>query len=183
MMGVMATDDRLTTEIATLLRRAKQDCGLSFQELMERTGFAQSAIVNWLNGTRSPQIESFYRLCKAMNVSPADILREAEENFERQELLSQALTKAVEQALKTDKRTFVVELGEGRQKVTVEINAQPRAARSARTPRTERPLEGEEAIEAEIEDDGSDDADFTPVSLVTSDGQPVQLRTSGLRPD
>lgn len=69
--------DPVTVNVAKLLREAKDASGLSYRDIAERTGFAKSALQNWMDGTRSPLIRDFIRLCRALDADPGNLLDRA----------------------------------------------------------------------------------------------------------
>lgn len=64
----------MTLEVARTLTAAKQQRGMSFTELAARSGFARSAIVNWLSGERSPTVRDLYQLCEVLGVDPREVI-------------------------------------------------------------------------------------------------------------
>lgn len=56
------------------IKKARKAAGISQIELAERMQIYQKDISRWERGERSPSIEVFAKLCKALNVSADDIL-------------------------------------------------------------------------------------------------------------
>ena len=56
------------------LRTARKAAGVSQKELAERLDVYQKDVSRWENGERTPSIEVFARICKALNVSADEIL-------------------------------------------------------------------------------------------------------------
>lgn len=77
--GVPELDDLdpVTVNVARLLREAKDASGLSYRDIADRTGFAKSALQNWMDGTRSPLIRDFIRLCRVLGADPGELLDRA----------------------------------------------------------------------------------------------------------
>jgi transcriptional regulator with XRE-family HTH domain len=73
----------MTLEVARALTAAKDAAGLSYTELGDRTGFGRASVVRWLDGSRSPQVRDFYRLCEVLGVDPRDVLSSAEASLRK----------------------------------------------------------------------------------------------------
>lgn len=69
--------DPMTTQVARVLDQARRDAGVSYRELAERTGYAKSALQNWLAGKRSPLLRDFIRIAKAVGADPGELLDRA----------------------------------------------------------------------------------------------------------
>ena len=61
--------------IGEKIRQARTDAGVSQAELAERIGVYQKDICRWETGARTPSLEAFTKICRALNVS-ADALLE-----------------------------------------------------------------------------------------------------------
>ena len=57
------------------IRQVRTSAGVSQAELAERIGVYQKDICRWETGARTPSLEAFAKICKALNVS-ADVLLE-----------------------------------------------------------------------------------------------------------
>jgi transcriptional regulator with XRE-family HTH domain len=66
--------DPLTQEVARQLTAAKNERGMSFTQLAEQSGFARSAVVNWLSGERSPTVRDLYQLCEVLGLDPREVI-------------------------------------------------------------------------------------------------------------
>ncbi len=60
----------------TSLRRKR---GMSRKELSEKTGFTETTLYRWEKGMRSPNVEAVLALCKALEVSPDELLGDPED--------------------------------------------------------------------------------------------------------
>ena len=56
------------------IKRARKAAGISQKELAERLDVYQKDVSRWENGERTPSLEVFVRICKALDVSADDIL-------------------------------------------------------------------------------------------------------------
>lgn len=56
------------------LKAARKAAGVTQQELAERLQVHQKDISRWENGTRTPSIEVFARLCKELHASADELL-------------------------------------------------------------------------------------------------------------
>ena len=56
------------------IRNARKAAGVSQKELAERLGAYQKDVSRWENGERTPSLEIFARMCKALNVSADELL-------------------------------------------------------------------------------------------------------------
>lgn len=61
--------------IGEKIRQARTDAGVSQAELAERIGVYQKDVCRWETGARTPSLEAFTKICRALNVS-ADALLE-----------------------------------------------------------------------------------------------------------
>lgn len=61
--------------IGEKIRQARIDAGVTQTELAERIGAYQKDVSRWENGERTPSLEAFAKICRALNVS-ADALLE-----------------------------------------------------------------------------------------------------------
>ena len=56
------------------LKQARKAAGLTQKDLAERIGVYAKDICRWETGERTPSIESFAKLCKALGASADEIL-------------------------------------------------------------------------------------------------------------
>lgn len=61
------------------IRNARKSAGITQNELAARIGVRQKDISRWETGERTPSIETFVDICKALQVS-ADVLLEIDKN-------------------------------------------------------------------------------------------------------
>jgi len=57
------------------LRRARQQAGLTQEEVAERSGVHSTEVSRIERGKRDPRVSTLERLAKAVEVSPSDLLR------------------------------------------------------------------------------------------------------------
>ncbi len=74
-------------EIGMRLRKYREKSGLSQKELAELLGISNSRISNWEQGINRPDADILADLCRALNVSPSELLdvRLAPEDLNEQE--------------------------------------------------------------------------------------------------
>ena len=60
--------------IGDKLKQARVDAKVSQAELAERIGVYQKDISRWENGERTPSVEAFAKICKALKVSADELL-------------------------------------------------------------------------------------------------------------
>ena len=60
--------------IGEKIRQARTDAGVSQAELAERIGVYQKDICRWETGVRTPSLEMFAKICRALNVSSDALL-------------------------------------------------------------------------------------------------------------
>ncbi|WP_425982218.1 helix-turn-helix domain-containing protein [Brevundimonas sp. TWP1-2-1b1] len=61
---------------ATNLRRLRTSAALSQEELAFRAGMKRSYLSDIERGTRNPSVRALGRIAEALNVAPADLLRQ-----------------------------------------------------------------------------------------------------------
>ena len=78
---VMATQNPTTeyakkeaTKVASRLHTYRTDKGWSQQELADRAGIDRKTVNRIENGHFSPSMETFFMLCKAMKVTPTQLI-------------------------------------------------------------------------------------------------------------
>ena len=65
---------RLKYEIGTKIRKYRELKGISQKELANLIGVSNSRISNWENGINRPDADILAELCKALSVSPSELL-------------------------------------------------------------------------------------------------------------
>ena len=60
--------------IGDKLKQARIGAGVSQVALAEQIGVYQKDISRWENGERTPSLEAFAKICKALNVSADELL-------------------------------------------------------------------------------------------------------------
>ena len=66
--------ERKEMSVGESIKRARKAAGISQKELAERLDVYQKDVSRWENGERTPSLEVFVRICKALDVSADDIL-------------------------------------------------------------------------------------------------------------
>lgn len=61
-------------EIGIRIRKYREDRGLSQKELAEIIGASNSRISNWEQGINRPDADIIADICRALNVSPSELL-------------------------------------------------------------------------------------------------------------
>lgn len=74
-----SAQERRKMNIHENLKNARKATGITQKELAEIIGVHQKDISRWENGERTPSIEAFAGICKALKIS-ADILLEIEKD-------------------------------------------------------------------------------------------------------
>lgn len=74
-------------EIGTRIRKYREKAGISQKELAGLIGVSNSRISNWEQGINRPDADILAELCRALNVSPSELLdvRLAPEDLNEQE--------------------------------------------------------------------------------------------------
>ncbi len=77
----------LKYEIGTRIRKYREKAGISQKELAGLIGVSNSRISNWEQGINRPDADILAELCRALNVSPSELLdvRLAPEDLNEQE--------------------------------------------------------------------------------------------------
>lgn len=70
-------NDGLKDKIGFILRTRREGLGFSQEKLAELSGFDRSYISILERGLKSPTLETFEKICKALNTLPEHILAEA----------------------------------------------------------------------------------------------------------
>ena len=71
------TKERRKMSVNENIKKARKAAGITQKELAEVLGVHQKDISRWENGERTPSIEAFTKICKALKAS-ADALLEIE---------------------------------------------------------------------------------------------------------
>ncbi len=61
-------------EIGGRIRKYREICGLSQKELAQRIGVSNSRVSNWEQGVNRPDADILAEICKALQVSPSELL-------------------------------------------------------------------------------------------------------------
>lgn len=61
-------------EIGNRIRKYRELCGMSQKELAEKIDVSNSRISNWEQGINRPDADILAELCRALNVSPSELL-------------------------------------------------------------------------------------------------------------
>ncbi len=61
-------------EIGARIRKYREMCGLSQKELAQKIGVSNSRVSNWEQGINRPDADILADICKALNVSPSELL-------------------------------------------------------------------------------------------------------------
>lgn len=61
-------------EIGARIRKYREMCGLSQKELAQKIGVSNSRVSNWKQGINRPDADILADICKALNVSPSELL-------------------------------------------------------------------------------------------------------------
>lgn len=69
--------DGIVARIAGLLRQERLHRGLSMSQVAERAGLSQQMISYVERGLRKPNLDTLLRQCAALDLDPAEVLRQA----------------------------------------------------------------------------------------------------------
>ncbi len=61
-------------EIGGRIRQYRKDKGLTQEQLANEIGVTKNRISNWEQGINRPDVEIIGNICRALNVSPSDLL-------------------------------------------------------------------------------------------------------------
>lgn len=64
----------LKYEIGARIRKYREACGISQVQLAQRIGVSNSRVSNWEQGVNRPDADFLADICKALNVSPSELL-------------------------------------------------------------------------------------------------------------
>lgn len=61
-------------EIGNRIRKFRKECGLTQEQLADKINATKGRISNWEQGINRPDADVIADLCRALNVSPSDLL-------------------------------------------------------------------------------------------------------------
>lgn len=61
-------------EIGNRIRKYREECGISQVQLAQKLGVSNSRVSNWEQGINRPDADIIAEICRALNVSPSDLL-------------------------------------------------------------------------------------------------------------
>lgn len=61
-------------EIGNRIRKFRKECGLTQEQLADKINATKGRISNWEQGINRPDADIIADLCRALNVSPSDLL-------------------------------------------------------------------------------------------------------------
>lgn len=64
----------LKYEIGSRIRKYREECGLSQKQLADMINVSNSRVSNWEQGINRPDADIIADICRALNVSPSDLL-------------------------------------------------------------------------------------------------------------
>lgn len=64
----------MTYEIGLRIRKFREEKNISQKELAQRIGVSNSRVSNWEQGINRPDVDFLASICKALNVSPSELL-------------------------------------------------------------------------------------------------------------
>lgn len=118
-------------EIGNRIRRARQDKGLTQNELAEAMGTSMAVISRYESGKRVPSAKTIVAVASALDISPlslAFVAPELRENFEKMDI---NLTRKIEQAEKQNDTELVASLREAKSAVDEAILSAIKSSLSA----------------------------------------------------
>lgn len=77
----------LKYEIGSRIRKYREECGISQVQLANKLGVSNSRVSNWEQGINRPDADILADICRALNVSPSELLnvRLSSDEFSEQE--------------------------------------------------------------------------------------------------
>lgn len=66
--------DLMKYEIGARIRKYREMSGFSQKELAQKIGVSNSRVSNWEQGINRPDADILADICKALNVSPSELL-------------------------------------------------------------------------------------------------------------
>lgn len=73
--------DLFNEAVAAELRAERARQGISFDDLVTRSGVSKSSVQRYLGGDRAIPIPSLVDLCRALNIDPRVVFERAEQSF------------------------------------------------------------------------------------------------------
>jgi len=70
--------------LGDILRKAREDAGLSQEQVAFRAGVDRTYLSQLENNKKSPTVKLLFRLCEALNVSPARVIGKLEKRLASQ---------------------------------------------------------------------------------------------------
>lgn len=61
-------------EIGNRIRKYRKECGLTQEQLADKINATKNRVSNWEQGINRPDADIIADLCRALNVSPSDLL-------------------------------------------------------------------------------------------------------------
>lgn len=61
-------------EIGNRIRKFRKECGLTQEQLAEKISVTKSRVSNWEQGINRPDADIIGNICRALHVSPSDLL-------------------------------------------------------------------------------------------------------------
>ena len=61
-------------EIGNRIKKQRESCKLTQKELAQKIGVSNSRLSNWEQGINRPDADTLASLCRALNVSPSELL-------------------------------------------------------------------------------------------------------------
>lgn len=61
-------------EIGSRIRKYRKECGLTQEQLADKIQVSKGRISNWEQGLNRPDADILAALCKALNISPSNLL-------------------------------------------------------------------------------------------------------------
>lgn len=61
-------------EIGNKIRKYRKECGLTQEQLAEKINVTKSRVSNWEQGINRPDADIIGNICRALNVSPSNLL-------------------------------------------------------------------------------------------------------------
>jgi transcriptional regulator with XRE-family HTH domain len=70
--------------LGDILRKAREEAGLSQEQVAFRAGVDRTYVSQLENDKKSPTVQMLFRLCGALNTSPATVIARLERGLARQ---------------------------------------------------------------------------------------------------
>lgn len=61
-------------EIGKRIRKYREACGISQKQLAEKLGISNNRVSNWEQGINRPDADILADICRALNISPSELL-------------------------------------------------------------------------------------------------------------